>query len=277
MPIGAPAAGESSLRYWMVFDIETVPDADMGRRWLDIDATVPDADVRRQMLEKRQEQTGGQSEFLKPPFHQVVAISAALIDDTGVIRRLGPLGAPHDDEEALLRDFFHVIEDVTPRLVGWNTSGFDIPTLLYRAMARHIPAPAFYRFGEPYHGYRKRFDEESHLDLMDVLSGYGASARASLDEIAAMVGVPGKLDVDGQDVAKLFETGEIERIRQYCSHDVLTTTLVFMHYAHHRGWLDDGGRQTLGDSAWRWVVDDESNMWAPFRTVWQALRESGTA
>ncbi len=259
------------MRYWMVFDIETVPDPRMGRRWLRLDAGVSDSAVRRQMAEARKEQTGGQSEFLKPPFHQVVAISAALIDDSGVIRRLGPLGDVLDGEAVLLRDFFQVIDELAPRLVGWNTSGFDLPTLLYRAIAHGIATPGFYKIGEPYHGYRKRYDEESHLDLMDVLSGYGASARVSLDEMALMMGVPGKLDVDGQDVVNLFESGQIERIRQYCSHDVLTTTLIFMHYAHHRGWLDDGGMQTLSASAWRWIAEDESNQWDSFRDVWKAL------
>lgn len=259
------------MHYWMIFDVETVPDAVMGRRWLNLGADISDRDVRQQMMDRRLADTAQQSSFLKPPFHQVAAIAAALIDENGVIRRLGPLGAPHDGEAAIVRDFFQVIEDVTPRLVGWNTGGFDIPMLLYRALSHHIPTVAFYRFGEPYHGYRKRFDEESHLDLMDILSGYGASARASLDEVACLVGVPGKLGVNGSDVVTLFEDGDMERIRQYCSHDVLTTTLIFMHYAYHRGWLDKAGFKTLSDSAWRWVVEDEGGIWAPFRDAWQAL------
>lgn len=258
------------MRYWMVFDIETVPDAEMGRRWLGLGA-VDEAEVRRLMGVQRLQDTNGQSDFLKPPFHQVTAIAAALIDDAGVIRRLGPLGDPHDDEEVLLRQFFEVVKELTPRLVGWNSSGFDVPTLLYRAMRWGIPTPAFYQAGEPYHGYRKRFDEESHLDLMDILSGYGASPRASLNEAALLVGVPGKLGVDGSAVADLFDGGQIDRIRQYCSHDVLTTALVFMHYAYHRGWIDAGGLQTFLDSARKWVGEDESQIWQPFRDAWEAI------
>ncbi|PSR21916.1 MAG: 3'-5' exonuclease [Sulfobacillus acidophilus] len=259
------------MRYWMVFDIETIPDASIGRRWLNVEPTCDDAEVRRRMLAARREQTGQESDFLKPPFHQVVAIAAALIDEEGILRRLGPLGQPHDSEPELLRAFFHAIESLGPRLVGWNTSGFDLPTLVYRAMRHHLAIPAFYHVGEPYHGYRKRYDEESHLDLMDILSGYGASARVSLDEAAMLLGVPGKLEVDGRDVVDLFEGGDIDRIRQYCSHDVLTTTLIFLAYAHHRGWLSEDAAHTLSQSAWRWICEHDAEGWQTFRAAWKTL------
>lgn len=254
----------------MVFDIETVPDAEAGRRWLGLSDDVGDGAVRRAMLEARLNATG-QSDFLKPPFHQVVAISAALIDGDGEIRRLGPLGQAQDGEAALLTDFFQVVEDVQPRLVGWNTSGFDIPTLIYRAVRHHLPTPTFYRVGEPYHGYRKRFDEESHLDLMDILSGYGASARVTLDEMSTVLGVPGKLGVDGSQVMDLFEAGEIAAIRRYCSHDVMSTALVFMHYAFHRGWLDGEQRHRFMTSARRWLIEGDADIWDPYRAAWKTL------
>jgi predicted PolB exonuclease-like 3'-5' exonuclease len=259
------------MRYWMVFDIETVPDAAMGRRWLGANSVCDDAEVRKRMLEMRRDQTGQSSDFLKPPFHQIVAIAAALIDEDGVVRRLGPLGKTHDREPDLLRAFFQTIESLSPRLVGWNTSGFDLPTLVYRAMRHQLAIPAFYRVGEPYHGYRKRYDEDSHLDLMDILSGYGASPRVSLDEAAMLISVPGKLDVDGRDVVDLFEGGDIDRIRQYCSHDVLTTTLIFSSYAHHRGWLSDDAAHTLSASAWRWICEHDADQWQTFRAAWKDL------
>ena len=256
------------MRYWLVFDVETVPDADAGRRWLHLDGGLADRQVREMMMAARRDQTG-QSDFLKPPFHQVVAISAALIDADGTMRRLGPLGQPHDDEASLLRSFFQVIDEVKPRLVGWNSSGFDIPTILYRAMRHHIVAGSFYRFGEPYHGYRKRFDEESHLDLMDLLCGYGASPRVTLDEMAAILAIPGKVGIDGSDVLTLFDEGNIARIRSYCSHDVLTTALIFMHYAFHREWLDESKRLAFFRSARQCVLEGDEKIWGPYREAWQ--------
>ncbi|MCY0879484.1 MAG: 3'-5' exonuclease [Firmicutes bacterium] len=259
------------MPYWLVFDIETIPDATLGRRWLGAKAGESDAGVRQAMLAARREETG-HSDFLKPPFHQVVAIAAALIDETGDIRRLGPLGQASDAEAELVRHFFRIVEEVKPCLVGWNSAAFDLPTLIYRAMRHEIAVPLFYRIGEPYHSYRKRYDEALHLDLMDLLSGYGASARVSLEEAALLVNVPGKLGVDGHQVIELYEAGDLERIRHYCTHDVLTTTLVFAAYAYHRGWLTEETRDRLWLSARRWVWEGPEEVWAPFRAAWDRLR-----
>ncbi|AEJ38599.1 hypothetical protein TPY_0397 [Sulfobacillus acidophilus TPY] len=256
------------MSFWLVFDIETVPDAVAGRRWLGLAAEVDDRQVRRRMIERRREETGQASDFLKPGFHQVVAIAAALVDQYGVLRKINALGRVGDSEEQLIRDFFQVIHDLHPRLVGWNTSGFDLPTLIYRAIRHQIPAAGFYQVGEPYHGYRKRYDEESHLDLMDLLSGYGASSRLTLDEMAAVLGVPGKLEIDGGQVLELYEAGAIDAIRHYCLHDVLTTTLVFGAYAFHRGWWKPEQYREFQQSVRRFLRETDEDHWRPFREAW---------
>lgn len=250
---------------WLVFDIETIPDAQAGRRLLGMDPGFSEQAVRQAMLQARGQETDGHSTFLKPAFHQVVAIAGALIDDEGQLRRLKPLGRSDDSEAVLVREFFRIIDDVRPRLVGWNSSGFDLPTLIYRAIRHRVVAAGFYRAGEPYHGYRKRFDEEMHLDLMDLLSGYGASARLTLHEMAMVLNIPGKLDIAGEDVLALYEAEQHERIREYCARDVLTTSLIFGHYAYHRGWWKDSMWKTFLESVERFLRDDEAGHWASYR------------
>lgn len=255
---------------WMVFDVETVPDADAGRRQLNLDPSVPDSEVRSLMIQHRIQETGGSS-FMKPAFHQVVAIAAALIDDNGSLRRLTALGDLHASEKELVSEFFRVIADARPRLVGWNTGGFDLPTLILRGMRHGVTARAFYQVGEPYHGYRKRFDEESHIDLMDVLSGYGATARLSLDEMASVLKVPGKLDVTGNDVLSLHEEGKIKDIRAYCELDVLTTSLIFARYAAHRGWFDEEQQGTFYHSVRQFLDQHADPHWQKFLSSWTHL------
>lgn len=256
---------------WLVFDIETIPDAEAGRRLLRCSDDQPDDAVRGQMLDERRSHTGG-SDFLKPAFHQVVAIACALIDDQGHLRRIRALGNSTDSEDVLVQEFFRIVQDARPRLVGWNSSGFDLPTLIYRAIRHQVVTPTFYQVGEPYHGYRKRFDEEGHLDLMDVLSGYGASARLSLHEMAMLLGIPGKLEVSGDDVLQLFNEGDHEAIRAYCMHDVLTTTLIFGRYAHHRGWMDEAVWQTFANSVYQFLDESADNQWTVFREQWDAIQ-----
>ena len=54
------------------FDIETIPDVDFGRRYMDLDG-LSDEDVATAMMFKRHQATG--SDFLPLHQHRVVAIS----------------------------------------------------------------------------------------------------------------------------------------------------------------------------------------------------------
>ena len=56
----------------LVFDIETVPDIELGKRLLDLDG-LPDEDVAKAMTFHRLEETG--SDFLPLHQHRIVAIS----------------------------------------------------------------------------------------------------------------------------------------------------------------------------------------------------------
>jgi hypothetical protein len=75
---------------------------------------------------------------------------------------------------------------------------------------------------------------------MDVLSGYQPRAAARLDEVAGMLGFPGKMGMSGAQVWDSYQTGDIEGIRNYCETDVLNTYLVFLRFELIRGMLDTG-------------------------------------
>ncbi len=257
---------------WVIFDIETIPDSRAGRRWLNLSGELSDSAVREAMLAKRAQETGASS-FLKPAFHQVVAIAAGIVDDSGALRKVTALGTPDGDEIHLVGEFFRIIKESRPHLVGWNSGGFDLPVLALRGMLYSIPARAYYQQGEPYHGYRKRFDEESHIDLMDLLSGYGASARMSLDEMAAVLGFPGKLDTHGSDVLELYESGAIQAIRSYCETDVMTTALIFAQYARHREWMDADQAMTFERSVENFLAERNETHWRSFQDRWRSLRD----
>jgi len=50
---------------------------------------------------------------------------------------------------------------------------------------------------------------------MDVLSGLQSRAVARLDEIATMLGFPGKMGMSGAKVWESYQAGEIGGIRDY--------------------------------------------------------------
>jgi len=222
------------------FDIETVPDVEFGRKYFEL-GDLPDEKVATAMMFKRQQETG--SEFLPLHQHRVVAISVAL--RTGDSFRVWSLGDEESDEADLVGRFFDGIERYAPDLVSWNGSGFDLPVLHYRALRHGIQAPRYWEMGDndrdyKWNNYLNRFHWR-HVDLMDVLAGFQNRGRASLDQMAVLLGFPGKLGMSGDKVWETYLEGGIREIRDYCETDVLNTWLVYLRFEFMRGNLDRAG------------------------------------
>ena len=219
------------------FDIETVPDTDLGRQMYGLEG-LEDEDVGTAMLFKRQQSVG--HDFLPLHQHRVVAISVAL--RRGDTFRVWTLGDEESDEAEIVGRFFDGIARYTPDLVSWNGGGFDLPVLHYRALKHGIQAPRYWEIGESdrdfkWNNYLSRYHWR-HIDLMDVLANFNPRASAKLDEIASMLGFPGKLGMDGSKVWGKFLEGGIREIRDYCETDVLNTWLVYLRFEFMRGNLD---------------------------------------
>ncbi len=222
-----------------VFDIETVPDVDAGRRLYGLEG-LSDAEVATVMFHQRRQETGG-SEFLRLHLHRVVAISVVL--RAGEQLRVWSLGSPESPERELIQRFFAGLEKFTPTLVSWNGGAFDLPVLHYRALLHGVAAPRYWDLGEEdrefrWNNYLSRYHMR-HTDLMDVLAAYQPRANAPLDEIAVLLGLPGKMGMSGAKVWEAFQAGEIGTIRDYCETDVLNTYLVYLRFQLIRGHLSE--------------------------------------
>jgi predicted PolB exonuclease-like 3'-5' exonuclease len=185
-----------------------------------------------------------------------------------------PLHRELTDERSLIAAFFELFDAsaTSPRLVSWNGNGFDIPVLRYRAVKHGLPAPAFYRVDEGQPSYTSRYHDR-HVDLMDVLSGYGASSRAGLGMVCELLELPGKTFLD-REVYEHFYAGEHVRIAEYCKLDTLETLLVFLAWCVHTGTLPPAtlaaymttiramvARETYG--AWNSIAERLAN-WPPW-------------
>ncbi len=221
-----------------VFDIETVPDVRAGRRIYALDG-LSDEHVAEVMFQKQRQASG--SEFLRHHLHRIVAISVAL--RTADRFKVWSLGTTESSERELLERFFEGIGRYSPTLVSWNGGGFDLPVIHYRSLLHAVPAPRYWETGDDdsnfrWNNYLNRFHSR-HTDLMDVLSGYQLRAVARLDEIAALIGLPGKLGMDGSKVWPRYQAGELEAIRDYCETDVLNTYLIYLRFELIRGSLNE--------------------------------------
>lgn len=243
-------------RTLFVFDIETVPDTDPVPNLTGFDD--PDVSRRRAELERYHlEATQGKNPFPRQPFQRIVAISflEAEIEREGeneryLLRELRSGGEPGADEKRLVQGFFGYFERLRqPRLVTFNGRGFDLPVLKYRAMLHGVPAPALHAAGDRWNSYTSRYAADWHCDLLDVLSDHGASARIALHEVAAVLGLPGKLGIEGSQIAALVDEGRIGEVRDYCETDVLTTYLVYLRWRLHTGQVTlEGHNRAVADA-----------------------------
>ena len=254
----------------LVFDIETVPDVAGLRRIHDLGAGMSDAQVAAMAFQRRRQAIG--SDFLQLHLHRVVAISCALRERESF--RVWSLGEPADDEGRLIQRFYDGIEKYTPQMVSWNGGGFDLPVLHYRGMLHGVRAARYWDQGEDdrefkWNNYISRYHAR-HLDLMDLLALYQPRGAAPLDEMARLLGFPGKLGLEGSQVWQAWQDGKLAQIRSYCEADVANTYLVFLRFQLMRGVLTpdryrqeiDLVRATLGKSS--------EPHWKEFLTIWGA-------
>jgi len=225
----------------LVFDIETVPDIAGLRTLHELDERVSDEEVAEMAFQLRRQKTG--SDFLQHHLQRVVAISCALREGDNF--KVWSLGSPDEDEGSIIQRFFDGIDKYTPQIVSWNGSGFDLPVLHYRGLIHGVQCARYWDQGEDdrdfkWNNYISRYHSR-HLDLMDLLAMYTGRANAPLDDLAKLIGFPGKLGMDGSKVWEAFQQGRIEEIRNYCETDVANTWLVFARFQMMRGMLTRAG------------------------------------
>jgi len=219
----------------LAFDIETVPDIEGLRRLHALGPEMAANEIAEMAFQQRRQSTG--SDFLPLHLHRVVAIACVLRDREGFTA--WSLGDTKATEADLIRRFFDGIEKYTPQLVSWNGGGFDLPVLHYRSLIHGVPAARYWDMGEndkdfKWNNYISRYHLR-HLDLMDLLALYQPRNNAPLDEMARLVGFPGKLGMDGSQIWDAFQKGKTESIRNYCETDAANTYLLYLRFQLVRG------------------------------------------
>jgi predicted PolB exonuclease-like 3'-5' exonuclease len=120
--------------------------------------------------------------------------------------------------------------------VGYNSLSADLKVLIQRGIANGLQACEFcMRPEKPWEGVDYFSDySDWNVDLFKILGGRGKSSP-SLNEMALISGIPGKMDVDGQQVAHLWLNHELDKIIAYNECDALTTYLLWLRLSHFSG------------------------------------------
>ena len=213
------------MTHVLVWDLETVPDLIGFARANGLEGKT-DEEVREAIGDK----------FPKHLYHSIICIGALIASDQGTHWEVDTLGAPHvgdRTEKELITAFVNKIEEITPQLVTFNGSGFDLPVLRYRAMVNEVSAP-----GLSARSYFHRYTEDA-IDLCDVLASFNSQSRTTLDEICKLMGMPGKPDgLCASNVETYFRDGRINEIAAYCESDVINTYRLWLRHELFRGGLD---------------------------------------
>jgi predicted PolB exonuclease-like 3'-5' exonuclease len=202
---------------YLVLDLETVPDTS---RW-----TKPEVPP------------GKEAPF--PPIwaHRIIVIGCLWLDADYRLRRLGVVGDVAGtstlDEGQLLEDFSRFVGRQRTVLVTYNGRSFDLPVIALRSLCHGVPLPWYYQE----RGVRYRYSEEGHIDLCDWLTDHGATRSGSLDAMARLIGLPGKVGVDGSQVEGMFLAGSLDQIQRYCLADVVQTAFVFLRFRLLQGMI----------------------------------------
>jgi predicted PolB exonuclease-like 3'-5' exonuclease len=222
----------------IVWDIETVPDL-KGFAAANGHIGKTDDEVRAELGDK----------FPKHIYHSIICIGALVAhrEENGHWT-VDALGAPHigeRPEKDLIASFVDKIAALSPQLITFNGSSFDLPVLRYRAMVHGVAARLAAR------PYFHRYTEDA-IDLCDVLSSFSSQAKATLHELCRVMGLPGKPDgMTGAEVEKYYRDGHIREIAEYCESDVLNTYRVWLRFELFRGRLSDaefqGSEANLAD------------------------------
>ena len=203
-------------RSYLVLDIETVPDPALY--------VMPDVAPAT---------AGGEKPFPPLHAHRPIVLGVLWLDEAYRFRRLGVIEG--NDEKSMLESFSSFVHKHQPDLVTYNGRSFDLPVLALRSL-RHGVAMSWYYSGR----VRHRYSEEGHLDLCDMLSDHGAARSLSLDAVARLIGLPGKVGVDGSQVEGLYRAGQLDAIKSYCLADVAQTSLLFLRFRLLQGAMGYG-------------------------------------
>ena len=207
---------------YLIVDIETIPDNTLWK------APVPTSLFPG---------STSHGEPLKKPFpptyaHRVITVGCLWLDSNYRFKKIGILGNG-SDESSMLMSFSNFVEKHKPALVTYNGRRFDLPVMALRSLHCGVTMGWYYKDQSTRH----RYSEEGHIDLCDWLTDHGAAKQNSLDAMARLIGLPGKIGINGSQVEGLFKEGHIEKIQQYCLADVAQTALLFLRFRLLQGVL----------------------------------------
>lgn len=223
-----------SVRY-LVQDIETIPESEVASEWKPSEDEVKKSDG---------------NPF--PPIwaHRVITIGLLVLDENMIVKNDGCAhggAAGGATEEEMVQRWADVASGLRSktsamRTVDFNGRRFDLPVLELRALRFGIPLDFLFGKLPDNRGGKSAFSRDyldrykgHHFDLADLISHYGAFKGPPLRILARLIGLPGKVGMDGGKTYDAWKEGKFGEIDTYCMQDVYQTAFLFMRWRYQTG------------------------------------------
>lgn len=222
------ANSEHDSPAFLVIDTESVPDGKLLSlvKYAGEGLTPEEAIDRAQKEASERSSTG--SDFLPVTFQIPVAACVIRVGTDYGLQALTCLDAPNYRPRKIVEAFWSGVASYHSKyrgkikLITFNGRGFDLPLLELAAFRYGLSSKDHFNYS------RRRFDGW-HLDLMDWLTNFGAyRMTGGLNMLSKLLGKPGKMAVQGDQVYAMHQAGKFQDINDYCMFDTLDSYFVFL-------------------------------------------------
>ncbi len=231
---------------YLLFDVESVADGDLIAKTKypsqGLSAAEAVAKFRNELL------VASGRDFIPFTYHLPIAVVIAKLNADFSLAEIVSLDSPEHRPPVITKHFWTGWEAYEqPTWVTFNGRTFDIPLMEHAAFRFGVAAPKWFNLlDRSFEQKRNRYNLQSHIDLHDVLTNFGATwYRGGLNLAASLLGKPGKMDVQGDMVYDMYLEGRIPEINEYCRCDVLDTYFVFLRTMLMMGRLTLEGEHEL--------------------------------
>jgi len=248
-----PLANPSAVAY-LLFDVEAIADSKLvGDVRYPKDNLTP-ADALARYRAELMEQNG--KDILPATFMLPCSVAVAKVSGDFRLIDVVTLDDPKYRPHVITRTFWQGWKHYNrPVLVTFNGRGYDLPVLELAAFRYGYSIPEWFNVNAiSYEQSRNRYNINSHIDLLDTISNFGAyRVTGGLNLLATLIGKPGKTSIDGSKVQDMYDAGQVKEINDYCRCDVLDTYFVFLRTRVLLGRLSLDDEQKLVDEARAWL------------------------
>lgn len=245
---------------YLLFDVEAIGDGDLISRVRYPDLGLSPKGALARYRKELMDEKG--KDILPTTFVLPIAVAIAKVTANFRLADLTVLDAPEFRPPEIAKRFWQGwVHYGKPPFVTYNGRGYDMPVMELAAYRYGLSLPAWFNVdARTYEQSRNRYNNDAHIDLMDLFSNFGAShVSGGLNLLANVIGKPGKTGIDGSKIQDLYDSGKAAEINDYCRCDVLDTYFVFLRTRVLLGKLSLEEEQQIVDDTKVWLEGESKN------------------